>query len=985
MATPTTRTRTVTAAGSFAGTSEVQFVVPMGAPYWSKNFFLVEFEFLGCVVRLSSRTYVWNSAATNQKQYLDLVCYTGLGFGVGNSDTDFAEHTFDTTIPASLLWTEVLAGSWEITGHMEEVLDVTGSGYPTYGGAEVPDPPNTSFVDFLDRLVLGSTLTVSASVAGMSVSASVVVDAARQTASATQQYPFRFEIIAEGRGKLANDIGLFNTTLNLGGSNAELSGSYGEYRTDHYATVDGASGKIYARAGEFGKKVRLQGVLYPVQEIDFALALRAMEDSYPNTADFRVDKKLTELAALAVMGDGATLALRQEKHSFGASFWQYPGVFAYDAIPVDQDDPVNPKPTQEVLPAPVGVSVNERTPLRLWLDSDWIATQGEQQGDWRVLLRGRPYSSFTLTQASEAIVSSTLASGTGASDLTIALPAGTTAAALRGTSFYGASLRGYRYLRVRMKASVGETVTVTIGAKSWNADKNGAALTLTTSYQNFDLDLCSPTNQTASVDDTDTFFPLPTVDGEYFGVSAASSIVIGSITAGVTVDVESVKVVRDAYSRATFLQPFPGQWIPAGDTSEYPVRFVDGDTDGRRSLEGIHFYRPSGGGTPVIRGLTDLISSLNGAVGTYPSDGWTATAAGSFPDAYHTNSLPACFAWGAGALYRAAAWSYGFDRDMSAVVTVYAQALWDSVSVPPLWGDGFWYVDGGYSGPGQVKAAKILRSQVVGLVFGDDSLPESGVTVSVEGGADGSGVTQANGSYQTGLPYPKGGPIVDVEAEAGSEPFPSGSVVSVARRRERICFRVTNAPAGSGFVYNDWHGQTHATSVTADGLRYYRSDTSLPLPVWAVNGNLITVDAEGRAPLVLDWRERIIVLIEFSGNIYESVSDDDGATWSTPAVAIAGATHPFIMADESGNLLETGYVGGNVKGRFRAPGDIAWSSEFTFSDSASSPISVENESYALTVAKDTPNRYLWTARKSGGANTTLFWSADEGRTWTEIP
>jgi hypothetical protein len=392
------------------------------------------------------------------------------------------------------------------------------------------------------------------------------------------------------------------------------------------------------------------------------------------------------------------------------------------------------------------------------------------------------------------------------------------------------------------------------------------------------------------------------------------------------------------------LQPFPDQWIPAGDTSEYPVRFMDGDTDGRRSLEGIHFYRTGTCDTCYHdRSLTELIGSINGAGATYPSDGWTATAAGSFPDTFHTNNLSSCFAWGAGALHTSlSAWSYGFDQDASGSLSVNAQALWDSINTPPLWGDGFWYVDGGYSGQGLIAAAKILRSQVVGLVFDTDSLPAAGIVVSVNAGADGTGTTESNGSYQTGAPYPKGGPIIDVTADDGPAPVPSGSVVSVARRRERICFRVVpgtaeflalemDSPrswlhAGVGKRIRTYNIMTRSVAFESD--EFANVDTWKHLCVDSRHASLLCLGIEGGVTSrvflsedagltgtetltvtttssvlkVFSEANMAVFLWENGAGVYRQESLDGGATWSSAeAVTLSGVPLDCTLLDKSGD------------------------------------------------------------------------------------
>lgn len=930
----TGRSRSVVASGNFNGEQLIQsrYGLP-AAPWWDHNFLTIDIQFLGCFIRFQTREI--NDASTDPvppTRHLDLTAWTGPGLGFGDGDTAEVTHDFDSTDSTTWNWSENLStGTWEIsTSDILEYIEENDTGdYPTYGGAKVYDPPTERKAVFKDGLQVGKLLTATASVAGMSVSASVIIDEAR--VRYFTDYPLVINVTAEGRGKACSDIGVVNAQIEFDGTPATLTGTLAHIGADHSVSANpgegGAGARVAAACGLDAKKTKLDAAFYPRRDATVNIGVRAMEDAYPGSVNLRIDKKLTDMAAIQSVSHGSTLTIQQEKHALAGSYFERAGGAGYQLDRIGQDTPLNAsgfRPNNLTAIQPTGVFKDERTPLRMWVDASWINNQGEQPDDWRFLLRGRPFSSFTLIQASEMTVTSTLASGTGATDLTINLPTGTTAAGLQGSSFSGASLRGYRYLRLRMKASTNETVTITIGSKSWTQDKNGASLALTTSYQNFDIDLCSPTNATGDTDSTDSFFPLPTSDGDYWGVSAAASIIIGSISGGVTVDVESVKVVRDSYSRATFLQPFPMEWIAAGDTSEYPVRMIDGDTDGRRSHEAIHFYRT--GSTYVSRTLTEIIASINGAAAAYPSDGFTATASGGYPDILHDNDLPACFAWGGGMLYQSGAWSYGFDQSVAASLTVKAQYLWDSIDWLPMWGDGLFYTAGAYADSGVFAAGKILRGQAVGLVFDESSLPASGVTVNIDGGAKGTGATGTNGSYQTGLPYPKGGVTADVTAQQGDPPLPTLSVQFPARKRKRACFAIvtTNPATALCLVADSPRGWLHvgvnsrvrtyhinSLAILMESDEYANVDTWKKLRLceryarllmlgldspntWRVyysesggitGTEVLTLTADSAALAVNSAQGVVTLFYEAGAGVYVRQSEDGGTTWGS-AVAV---------------------------------------------------------------------------------------------------
>lgn len=956
--TATGRSRAVVAFGDFSGTSEIFLNTFNGVapPKWEQNFLEIRVEFLGAVILFKTLLAVANVS----ERQLFLSCYTGPGLGNGNSDTD----SLIEDVTAMENWEVDLTGSWSISyDSMEEVLIDTDTGdFPTYGGAKVPDAPGELWADFWDRTKEGNTLTVSASIGGMSVSASIVVTGSR--IFYMQDYPLRISVIAEGRGKACSLIGVNNAVVQLGGENMTLTGGLSGSSATHSATIDAETGKVLLGCAATTKKTTATAVFYPKKRTQVHFGLRAMEHAYPGGVTLRMDKrppdKLSEVQSIA---HDSTLLIEQEQYEMNYAFWQRPGG-GNETDPPDIDTPESDssrRPTELISTGNNFINQNWKSlpgdaadGMRMWVDAGWNINNNEQPNDWRFLFFGRYNDSFDLSQAATMVVTSTLASGTGTGDLTIALPTATTAAGLQGTAFGACSMRGYRYLRLSMKASVAETVKVTIGGKEWLRDTAGNTLDLTTGYQDFMIDLCSPTNATDPEDGTDSFFPLPTADGAYWGVSSASSIVVGSISAGVTVDVASATLYRSSYSRATALHPYPMEWIPAGDTSDYPTRILDGDTDGRRSLEGIHFYRTPDEAQPdgylyTVRSLSDLIFSINGAAAAFPTDGWSAAAETVFPDALHTNNLPACFAWGGGMMRVGSTWSFGFDLAAESSVTLPFQARWDRVSYTPYWGDGMFYAGGGYDETGVLAAGKILRGQAVGLVLGDDALPRSGITVSIDGGADGQGVTGADGSYQTGLPYPNGGSTATVQPDTGEPPLPSLSVTFPARKRKRACFRViaptepivgscieVDSPRAWLHIGVDKRIRTYNTITAAlqfeseeyaiDAWKRLRVDSRRAIlyglavsgddfQVWVSEDGGLTATGvlavTGRSAVIEvdSERGRVSLLWENEAGVYRQYSEDGGATWSDPdAVIYNDAPLDAILLDSDADKRYNGKI-----------------------------------------------------------------------------
>jgi hypothetical protein len=928
---------------------------------------------------------------------INLECGTGFGLTPPEHDTDSADD--DIILAEGATGTteaDLEGGTWSIVIDGLFLYDpqVTGTNYPTYGGAEALDPPrNTDGVTLL-RALVGGEITVSASMAGASVTASHTFGALE--GAVIQRFLTSTFQIQEGNGfgfiesKHFIDAEAVETSYAVSGPHNEANAGEGMY--------------VYVEDDGIGTPniTYLSATHYPVRRYQVEGVIRAMEDAYPHTLRLLVDRKADDLAA-EILAVGGVWEDEVEQHN-----WTAQAAFKE----TDQGS----------------TTVAEYWPYRAWIaptGSQSLTTYGEPTNHWRMLMRTFQWDAATITQASELQIAGANGGLTDGGN-SFSLPDGSTDSRALGSNGYytgKASMAGYRFLRLRLRHDEGSSQTldsIGIAGKTWSKDYSGNNLAVPAGagYTSLILDLCNP-DGTEETDNQSTVYPLttPLTESWAWGVNGASSIELNGIDSGVTWDVQDIYGRRHTDSLVTFL-PTPDNFVLNSDTTTAELRMHSllGCTDGRTSLEGNDWHR-----TFIVdeyvyteRAIVSLIDSVNGVSGAFPTHGWEMVdllpaplsgCGGTYPplqDCFLNSDRPAYELCGAGATYDGD-WTYWFDKDGSSALTLPAQHLIDSYAGEGGYGDVFETDGGAETGVTYLRFACILRGQSVGIVFNDSHQPAPGAEVEIDDGDFGSGTARADGVYQTGSPYVPGNTTAEVTADIG-EGSPAINVGFLTRHRQRVCFRIVLVEEGVViyFVYEDWHGHLHAVGATEGNIRYFRSNSSLPIPNWAVNGVFVTGDAETEGedenPVVVrNWQDRLFILFDRpdeeapeTRNVLEVVSDDDGETWSEPTMAIPGGTRPFTITDRNGNQIEAAYVAGNIAARFRGLGETTWSDLFFFTDSAGDPLAVEDQPFSFDAAFDSPERFVLAVVIDGETSTSLWWSADEAAdsrtkmSWTRV-
>lgn len=341
--------------------------------------------------------------------------------------------------------------------------------------------------------------------------------------------------------------------------------------------------------------------------------------------------------------------------------------------------------------------------IAYYLDGDSLEDHGEERTAWRVLMHTQPFECMSILQALSYEVDdcSALTVATGnypgawscdaGSTLTVSggnivFTPGASGATLTRTFTNPAGFSGYRYLNLIASGETNDQPisTVTIGAKEWDADAGGDPLLIDNASTTLTIDLCAPTNMTATIDTLSTrwgpdmaggiedahaatTWTMPTDDdhvdgdGAMWGVQRVRYTVVWefpSAAEGLDYTLTSLELGRKGSAAVSDLhvQPAFEKWILFSDytdgggtrTETYLMPYVMGNTDGRYSMEEcaaeiVIVTPPVGDPTITYLQMTiaDMLAKVNATSESWPitgvgtvtetalrNVGWTASYAG---------------------------------------------------------------------------------------------------------------------------------------------------------------------------------------------------------------------------------------------------------------------------------------------------------------------------------------------------------------------
>lgn len=1005
----TTRSRIVTFSGTTSGRLYTRlFQPPFGIPVLETNSARFGISCSGLVISFFD---AW-SPIGNLRTWNANIRLTIGGADSGLITGQITEGFSLGTIPET--WDIDLAGTWSISYNVIDVRDYQELGsFPSYGGASTPDTPANTKMLGTEVILAGTTITATATIGGLTVSASVttVSDVVLgYNGSASCECSGQQEQVQSIGANISGFAGSAGITY-LTSADIMPDVSISQSDANHSLVIDnisyGGAMRAVVTCGAGGWRTNATVGGCSLKRYNLSGVLRAMENAYPASVDLRVDRFLGGENTLLPASSGVfSDSYSQRFYSVGGSFSSYSAGSGWTAI--------SGKLWSD--------AKNEWKPLRLWVDAGSLSTLKEDSRLWRMFFRCDFWNALTITQASEITICGTGTFTTGSNSKTI--PDGSTSAGAKGTksgvwdgktSF---QFGRYLYLPLKHDNAGSQTLTnIVIGGKTFTKDKNGNALTIPTgaSYSTVILDLCAPSTPNSATDAMDTRFPLPTADNSAWGwgITSANSIVLNGIGAGVTWTLQDSKIKREAFSKFSLLQSFDN-WIFDGDTpgSDYLLDFALGDTDGRKSLEGVAMYRtaiPAGGYNYTERSIKDLVDSINGSAGVFPSDGFTAVDLQSLPGSGCSGSfanLKYCFAnsvrravylAGGGAYHDATGWHYPIDLDITSTTTIPAQFLTDEIEWYPGFGDGFGFSSGGY-GVAEFRSAWLAREQIAGIVE-KNFAGISGVLVDSldvgDGANTGQGTSDSRGNYQTASNYAKGLRSLCVSAQQGAQPYPKITQTGISRKRKRNCFRITDISVlGNPFILEDSWGELHCVGVKDDKIIYSRSDHSLPLPEWKIAELQITAPISGkldsRPVICRNSQRRMILLFQRKDgsqyDIFESYSDDDGESWSTAVITIPNGQKPIIACSVDGAIFRAAYIPSTEKisANFQEPGDTVPSANFNLKDGTGADLLFENDTFMAMPAYDSSARWVMCCLIKGESSVSTWFSVDSCRTWKRI-
>lgn len=147
-----------------------------------------------------------------------------------------------------------------------------------------------------------------------------------------------------------------------------------------------------------------------------------------------------------------------------------------------------------------------------------------------------------------------------------------------------------------------------------------------------------------------------------------------------------------------------------------------------------------------------------------------------------------------------------------------------------------------------------------------------------------------------------------------------------------------------------------------------------------------TAGTDARPVLARDLREHLLLAWgRQDDGVYLAESWDDGATFGSETLMIAGGQYPFVAEDPStGRILLAALVGTAVYGRLRSPAR-QWSAAFAFKDSTGAAIAFDDaDTFAFAFSGDAAGRLVGAFHIDGEDAVSEWSSTDDAATWVRL-
>lgn len=840
-------------------------------------------------------------------------------------------------------------GEWSVSIDCELCLEVTDPTTPSGTGSNavnfVPDPPHGREYRLFYRRRNGGSYSISASLGSASASRSGTF-----TNSTEIGIPDYIITTVDAFAQQASDDNTFAITGQISGTwrSAEIadeisaSGSHGDAYANNTDGVKVIAECLSDPVGDGGSAYATRTLAVPL-EYSLEAVLRAMEDDYPDTLTLEYERAgaTVDVSATSTYTDTA-----RKYRSESSEVWVATGIPATGITIEDEDDYSHP---------------SNWGAISLGIKSSSASAQSEPTSDLRLLFKDKVMDALSINVPERS------GNLTGTDTALAGTPWGVERS-FTGNTPPWQGLMGWRHLEFVVAESgggaAGAAVTIKIGAKSWTRDYLGNNLTTAGSGNTatWIIDLCSPSSESASTDTTDTTYPYAqdwtadggnedsyprTGTGPYAGPVSATSIRI-EVGSSRTFTITTIKGWRDILQTVyctnlaahnAWVEQRPDTIVSEADTTtKHKVRQcyeVDlegrliaaewSDTEWDTTIGGV-----SGVYTHTIyqRSIEWLANRINTA---RLCPGWTANIAAPSPGtgstAWYNREREMHGILGGGRWWRAPAgatagsWQTGIDATQQTNADGSLTLPWQGgftrlVNCPGGVEDVF-----GHSGTDDLsslilKAAKVLRTQGVGLSLTSAGLSDtsSTLTLTQASTARGTGNTDSDGYAQTGLSYGRGnGGDITLDFDAGT-----GGTYG-ARARKRRHFRAKPATTAGG-------GIRLAVSPTDRVTRGY-SDGSPAVLVLGYAG----------APVAVDWTDYettlqtedfwidytrtgttalVVSYVDGSGNVQRTTTTDEGETFAVATTIFTSAKHPcFVVSPTGVEYHFAWFTGGIIKTR----------------------------------------------------------------------
>ncbi len=823
-------------------------------------------------------------------------------------------------------------GSWSASIDCELCLEVTDPSTPSGTGSNAvnynPDPPHGRTYRLFFRRRNGGSWSISASLGATSASRSgtfannteigipdVIISTveafAEQEADDT---PFSIDGKISGTWRNAQ----IGTTI-------DATGSHGSAYADNTNGVKITATCVADPIGDAGSAYATRSLAVPLV-FDLDAQLRAMEVGYPDSLTLEYQRAG---ATVDVTANGSYADNGRTYRSESSEVWVKDGTTTEDSDTYSH-------------PSNWG-------PISIGIKSSSASSNNEPTSDLKLLLKDRKMNALSVETPEST------ANLTGSDSALAGSPWGVERS-YTGLANGWQGLMGWRYLEVIIAetggASSGAAVTIKIGSKSWTKDKDGTALTAPGSgnSRTWYIDLCSPSSESATTDTCDTTYPYDgdwsalgggednyyrTGTGPYSGVNRATSIRIevGSSRTFTITSIKGWRVIAETVrstnlpTHDNWIEQRPATVVSEADTTTYhKVRqSYEVDLDGRliaAEWSDTEFETTVGGASGVYthtlyqRSLKWLVDRIN-AVSLCP--GWSATiiapASGTGSQEWYNRDRELHGLLGGGYYWSSGAWVSGIDIAQRTQAGGAQTLLWQGgftelTNCPGDVGDVFEHDTGATSGTLELKAAKILRSQGVGLSLTTAGVSKnSSVLTLTQGTPKGTGTSGTNGYAQTGSPFGNGnGGDFTLDFDGGD----TGTYAAKARKRRH--FRSKVVETGGGGIRLCISPSDRLTRGYYDGTP---SKIILGFAQAPVASDWIDYETSIQAEdFWIDYTTTgttaLVITYVTGGNIERVTTLDEGETFSVATTVISGVKHPAFVISPTGVEYHFGWATGGI-------------------------------------------------------------------------